>query len=91
MTAPAPGPVAALAAAAVLAGSWAAPAGAARPHVRSTSAKRTKVYNTPGGLVVGFLARDAPVIVLKRTHDRRWTDVRAVHSIVGWIPTKELC
>jgi hypothetical protein len=53
--------------------------------VRKTCAPRTKVMSTPGGLVVGFLARGAPVIVLKRTRNGYWTEVRAVQSIVGWI------
>jgi hypothetical protein len=81
--------VAALAAAAVVAGACAAPAAQAR--VRTTCANRTKVMSTPGGLVVAFLARDAPVIVLKRTSNGYWTDVRAAYSIVGWVRTRELC
>ena len=81
--------VAALVAATVVAGAWAAPAAQAR--VRTTCAQRTKVMSTPGGLVVGFLARDATVIVVKRTSNGYWSDVRALHSIVGWIHTRDLC
>jgi hypothetical protein len=80
--------VAAFVAAAVVAGT--AP-GVAQARVRKTCAPRTKVMSTPGGLVVGFLARGAPVIPLKRTRNKYWTEVRAVHSIVGWIHTRDLC
>jgi hypothetical protein len=83
--------VATLAAVTVLAGPGAAPGGAARAHVRTTCERQTRVLSTPGGLVVGFLARGAPVFVLRRTANRRWTEVRAVHSIVGWIHTHDLC
>jgi hypothetical protein len=81
--------VAALAAVAVAAGAWAAPAAQAR--VRTTCAARTTVFSTPGGLVVGFLARGTPLIVFKRTRTGVWADVRAVHSISGWIRTRDLC
>ena len=83
--------VATLAAVTVLAGPRAAPAGAARAHVATTCARQTRVLSTPGGLFVGFLARGAPVIVLRRTASHRWTEVRAVHSLVGWIHTHDLC
>jgi hypothetical protein len=91
MTSPRAHAVAALAAATVLAATWAAPAGAAQAHVRTTCARQTKVLNTPGGVVVGFLARGAPVIVQERTTNHRWVEVRAVHTIVGWIRTGDLC
>ena len=80
--------VVALVAAAVVAGT--AP-GVAEARVRTTCAPRTKVLNTPGGLVVGFLARGAQVLVRKHTHDGNWTEVRALHSLVGWIHTQDLC
>ena len=80
--------VVALVAAAVVVG--AAPR-AAEARVRTTCAPRTKIMSTPGGLVVGFLARGAPVIPLKHTRNRYWTEVRAVHSIVGWIHTQDMC
>jgi hypothetical protein len=80
--------VVALVAAAVVAG---VVPHAAEARVRTTCAPRTKVMSTPGGLVVGFLARGAPVIPLKHTRNRYWTEVRAVHSIVGWIHTRDLC
>ncbi len=81
--------VAALAAATVMAGAWAAPAAQAR--VRPTCANRTRVLSTPGGLVVAFLARNAPVVVLRRTSNGVWADVRAPYSIVGWVRTRDLC
>jgi len=80
--------VVALVAAAVVAG--VAP-GAAEARVRKTCAPRTKVMSTPGGLVVGFLARGTRVIVLKRTRNGYWTEVRAVQSTVGWIHARDLC
>jgi len=85
--------VAVLAAATALGAVWAAPARAAqdRVHVRTTCARQSRVLSTPGGLVVGFLARGAPVIVLARTHNGYWSEVRAVHSIVGWMHTGDLC
>jgi len=83
--------VAALAAAVVLAGAWAAPASAARSRVRMTCVRQTKVLSTPGGLVIGFLARRSPVIVLAHTANRHWVEVRALHSIEGWIHSHDLC
>jgi hypothetical protein len=83
--------VATLAAATSVTGPRAAPDGAARAHVATTCARQTRMVGTPGGLVVGFLARGAPVIVLRRTANHRWTEVRAVHSLVGWIHTRDLC
>jgi hypothetical protein len=83
--------VAALAATTALAATWAAPAGAAQSHVLTTCARQAKVFNTPGGIVVGFLAHGSPVLVKQRTRNHRWAEVRALHSIVGWIRTKDLC
>jgi len=91
MTIPIPQAAVALAMTTVLAGAWAAPAGAAQTHVRTTCARQTRVLSTPGGLVVGFLARGAPVLVLARTRNHYWAEVRAVHSIVGWIHNRDLC
>jgi Bacterial SH3 domain len=65
--------------------------GVAEARVRKTCAPRTRVMSTPGGLVVGFLTRGTPVIVLKRTRNGYWTEVRAVQSIVGWIHSEDLC
>jgi hypothetical protein len=85
--------VAALVAATAVAAVCAAPASAAetRVHVRTTCARQSRVLSTPGGLVVGFLARGAPVIVLAHTESGAWSEVRAVHSIVGWMHTRDLC
>jgi hypothetical protein len=80
--------VAALVAAAVVAG---VSPGTAQARARKTCAPRTKVMSTPGGLVVGFLARGTPVLVLKRTRNGYWAEVRAVQSIVGWIHSQDLC
>ena len=80
--------VVALVAAAVVAGT--AP-DVAQARVRTTCAPRTRVMSTPGGLVIGFLARGAEVLALKHTRNGYWTEVRAVHSIVGWIHTQDLC
>jgi hypothetical protein len=95
MTLTVPRAAVALVAATALAGAAAAPAeaqaGAAASHIHTTCARQTRVLSTPGGLVVGFLARGAPVIVLRRTAGRSWAEVRAVHSIVGWIHTHDLC
>jgi hypothetical protein len=82
---------AALAAATALAATWAAPAGAAQSHVHTTCARQAKVFNTPGGIVVGFLADGSPVLVRQRTRNHRWVEVRAFHSIVGWIHAADLC
>jgi hypothetical protein len=82
---------AALAATTALVATWAAPAGAAQSHVRTTCVRQAKVFNTPGGVVVGFLAHGTPVLVRERTRNHRWTEVRAFHSIVGWVHTTDLC
>jgi hypothetical protein len=82
---------AALAAATALMATWAAPAGAAQSHVRTTCVRQAKVFNTPGGIVVGFLAHGSPVLIQQRTRNHRWAEVRAFHSIIGWIHTSDLC
>ena len=87
--------IAALAAAIAVTAIWAAPAGAAQSHVRMTCAARATLMSTPGGLVVGLLARGTRVIVVRRTASRYWADVRAMPStygwIVGWIHMRDLC
>jgi hypothetical protein len=87
--------IAVLAAVTVLAAAWAVPAAAARSRARTTCAVRATLMSTPGGLVIGLLARGTRVIALRRTSNRYWTDVRAVPSvygwIVGWIHTRDLC
>ena len=65
--------------------------GSTQARVRTTCAPRTKVLSTPGGLVVGFLARGAQVLVLRHTRNGYWTEVRALHSLVGWIHSQDLC
>jgi ABC-type sugar transport system substrate-binding protein len=80
----------ALVAATVLAGSWAAPAGAAQVRLR-TLCRRAQVVEQPRGLVVGYLARGTVVIVLKRTDNGFWTRVRSPQAIVGWIRTSSFC
>lgn len=79
-------------AAVTVAAAGAAPASAAQPsHVRHTCINHARVMNTPGGLVVGILARGVPVVVLERTRNRSWSYIIAVRSIAGWLPSKDLC
>jgi hypothetical protein len=69
-----------------------ASAAAAQPsHVRHTCIDHARVMNTPGGLVIGILARGVPVVILQRTHNRTWSYVIAVRSLAGWLPSKDLC
>ncbi len=82
--------VVALAAVTLVATEWASTAAAAS-HVRRTCARQTRVMSTPGGLVVGFLARGTPVVLVRRSHNGVWADVLAVRSIGGWIHMRDLC
>ncbi len=77
-------------AAALLTAVWTSTA-AASSRVRRTCAKQTRVMSTPGGLVVGFLARGTPVVIIRRSHTGTWADVLAVRSIAGWIRMRDLC
>jgi hypothetical protein len=79
---------AATAAAAAIA-SGAAPAMAA--PLADVCASRAVLYDTPGGLVVGVLARGTDVVVLRRSANRRWVRVRTARAITGWTPRKALC
>ncbi len=82
---------AALMAAALLAVVLVPTAAAQSSRVRRTCINHARVMSTPGGLVVGILARGVPVVVLQRTHNHAWSYVVAVRSIAGWLPSKDLC
>lgn len=71
--------------------SGAAPASAAPPARAEVCAARAPVYDTPGGLAVGFLPRGTRVAVVRRSGSGRWVRVRSRHPIVGWTPARTLC
>ena len=80
-----------IAVAVIAAAAGAAPAGAAPLPRAEVCASRAPVYDTPGGLVVGVLARGTRVVVVRRASGRRWIRVRSSHPITGWTPARVLC
>lgn len=90
MTSPARTAAACVAAAAAL-WSAAAPARAAALPRAEVCAARAPIYDTPGGMVVGVLARGTRVAVVRRAAGRRWVRVRSQHPITGWTPARMLC
>ena len=66
-----------------------APAGAAER--RSLCAKRANLRDSPGGFVIGRLRRPMRLVLLHRSANRRWAEVRVPSGLVGWVPAGSLC
>jgi len=62
---------------------------AAQAH--EVCAARAALYDTPGGLVVGFVYFRDDVHILKRSANHAWVRVRAPQSTRGWMRAKALC
>jgi hypothetical protein len=77
--------------AAAAAVSGAAPASAAPLPRAEICVARATVYDTPGGMAVGVLARGTNIVVVRRGANRRWVRVRSAHPITGWTRAKALC
>ena len=78
-----------MAAAAAVGG--AAPASAAPLPRAEICTTRATLYDTPGGMAVGVLARGTRVTIVRRSASRRWVRVRSSHPITGWTPARVLC
>lgn len=62
---------------------------AAQAH--EVCARRAALYDTPGGLVVGFVYFRDDVSIIRRSPDHAWVRVRASQSTRGWMRSKALC
>jgi hypothetical protein len=60
--------------------------------VRRVCRAPARVFDTPGGIVVGILARRQQVRVLRHSvDDRHWLRVTATLGISGWMSDRALC
>lgn len=51
-----------------------------------------RVYDTPGGIVVGFIGAGQRVHVLRHSaDDRHWLRVYGTLGVVGWMNDRVLC
>ena len=72
---------------------------AAFPHAQAQAAQRaricnvvrTPVLNSPDGFVVGYLFRPDPVVLVRRTADRRWARIPTSDELRGWVRARYLC
>lgn len=67
-----------------------APAQAAQ-RARVCNVVRTPVLNSPDGFVVGYLFRPDPVLVTRRSANRRWARIVTSDELRGWIRVRHLC
>lgn len=64
----------------------------APPAVRRVCRGSTPVFDTPGGIVIGILARGDQVTVLMHAAGRpQWVLVRGPIGIRGWVRQRALC
>ena len=66
-------------------------AASAPAATRKLCSARANLYDSPGGLVVGRLHRPQSVVVLRRSANRRWVNVRARTGLRGWLIAGALC
>ena len=66
-------------------------AASASAATRKLCASRANLYDTPRGLVVGRLYRPHRVVVLRRSANRRWANVRTTTGLRGWLLAGALC
>jgi hypothetical protein len=70
----------------------ASPADAGGFVVRRVCHGPARVFDTPGGIVIAFLATREPVRVIRHAAgDRRWVRIRARLGISGWMRARALC
>ena len=67
------------------------PAAAGAAERRSLCAKRANLRDSPGGFVIGRLRRPQRLVLLQRSANRRWAEVRVPSGLVGWVPAGSLC
>jgi hypothetical protein len=64
----------------------------ASPTIRRVCRESTPVFDTPGGIVIGILARGDRVTVLMHAANRpQWVLARGPIDIRGWIRQRALC
>ena len=64
---------------------------AAQARTIRICAERATLHDTPRGFVVARLFRRDRVLVLRRSAERGWTNVRIRSGVPGWILTRSLC
>jgi RNA polymerase sigma factor (sigma-70 family) len=64
---------------------------AATTRMNRICARRSYLFETPGGLVVGTVFRGQPVTRLKRTANRRWWRIRTDAGVRGWVRSTAIC
>jgi hypothetical protein len=70
----------------------ASPADAGQSSLRVVCHTPARVYDTPGGLVVGFIGFGQRVHVLRRSaDDPHWVRVYGTLGVVGWMRDRVLC
>lgn len=60
-------------------------------HTRRICRSHASLYDSPHGLVIGFLRRHDRVRVLRPSANRRWYNVRARTGLLGWVTTGAVC
>jgi RNA polymerase sigma factor (sigma-70 family) len=64
---------------------------AAGSRMNRICARRSYLYETPGGLVVGTVFRGQPVSRVRRTANRRWWRIRTDAGVRGWVRASAVC
>jgi hypothetical protein len=64
---------------------------AASARVNRICTRRSYLYETPNGLVVGTVFRGQPVKRLRRTANHRWWRIRTDAGIRGWVRRTAIC
>ena len=64
---------------------------AAGTRVNRICARRSYLFESPAGLVVGTVFRGQPVTRLKRTANRRLWRIRTDAGVRGWVRASALC
>lgn len=63
----------------------------AATRVHRVCARRSYLYETPDGLVVGTVFRGQPVTRLERTANKRWWRIKTDAGVRGWVRASALC
>ncbi len=58
---------------------------------RSLCAKTANLRDSPEGFIIGRLRRPQRLVVIRRSANRRWSQVRTRTGLVGWLPSGSVC
>jgi hypothetical protein len=58
---------------------------------RSLCAKSANLRDSPEGFIIGRLRRPQRLVVIRRSANRRWSQVRTRTGLVGWLPAGSVC